>query len=225
MGTAHIMTRTNILEKGAIIQRDLETFLISPHIPGGFAGPALLRKIADVAEKYNAKYVKLTGSQRIAIIGIREADLDNAWAEFEDRSTAIGPTIRSIKICPGTRACKKARQDSPELGFALDQKFYGQPAQGKFKMGVSGCPNCCSDSWMKDIGFYGTADGYTMVVGGKGGGQPMLGRQLASGLTAEQAVTLADNVIRFYKKNAKAHERLGSTLERVGFDMLVNAVT
>ena len=103
-----IMTKTNIPEKGAIIQRDLETFSISPHIPGGFAEPALLRKIADVAEKYGAKYVKLIGAQRIAIIGIREDDLDKAWAEFTDRSKAIGLTIRSIQMCPGTRACKKA---------------------------------------------------------------------------------------------------------------------
>lgn len=70
------MTKTNIPEKGAIIQRDLETFAIHPHIPGGFADPALLRKIADVAEKYGAKFVKLTGAQRIAIIGIKEEDLD-----------------------------------------------------------------------------------------------------------------------------------------------------
>ena len=86
------MEKTNIPEKGAIIQRDMETFLIHPHIPGGFVEPALLRKIADVAEKYGAKYVKLTGAQRIAIIGLREEDLDNVWAEFEDRSKAVSYT-------------------------------------------------------------------------------------------------------------------------------------
>ncbi len=107
---SEIMTKTNIPEKGAIIQRDMETFSIAPHIAGGFADPALLRKIADVAEKYGAKYVKLTGAQRIAIIGIKEDDLDKAWAEFADRSKAIGLTVRSIHICPGTRACKKAKQ-------------------------------------------------------------------------------------------------------------------
>jgi len=140
------MTLTNLPEKGAIIQRDLETFSISPHIPGGFADPALLRKIAYVAEKYGAKFVKLTGAQRIAIIGIREADLDNVWAEFTDSSKAIGLTIRTTQMCPGTRAYKKAKQDSPGLGFALDKEFYGKPAPAKFKMGVSGCFNCCSDS-------------------------------------------------------------------------------
>jgi NAD(P)H-nitrite reductase large subunit len=218
------MTKTNIPEKGAIIQRDLETFSISPHIPGGFADPALLRKIADVAEKYGAKFVKLTGAQRIAIIGIREEDLDNAWAEFTDRSKAIGLTIRSIQICPGTRACKRAKQDSPGLGFALDKEFYGKPAPAKFKMGVSGCPNCCSDSWMKDIGFFGTNEGFKAVVGGKGGGTPKLGRELAEGLTADQAVALARKVIAFYRENGMAPERLAATIERVGFDTFVKAV-
>jgi NAD(P)H-nitrite reductase large subunit len=218
------MTKTNIPEKGAIIQRDLETFSISPHIPGGFADSALLRKIADVAEKYGAKFVKLTGAQRIAIIGIREEDLDNAWAEFTDRSKAIGLTIRSIQICPGTRACKRAKQDSPGLGFALDKEFYGKPAPAKFKMGVSGCPNCCSDSWMKDIGFFGTNEGFKAVVGGKGGGTPKLGRELAEGLTADQAVALARKVITFYRENGVAPERLAATIERIGFDRFVKAV-
>ncbi len=218
------MTKTNIPEKGAIIQRDLETFSISPHIPGGFAEPALLRKIADVAEKYGAKYVKLTGAQRIAIIGIKEDDLDKAWAEFTDQSKAIGLTIRSIQICPGTRACKKAKQDSPGLGFALDKEFYGKPAPAKFKMGVSGCSNCCSDSWMKDIGFFGTDKGFTAVAGGKGGGTAKIGRVLAEDLTADQAVALARKIITFYREQGKFPERLGATIERVGFDTFVKAV-
>jgi NAD(P)H-nitrite reductase large subunit len=219
------MAKANIPEKGAIIQRDMETFSISPHIPGGFATPALLRKIADVAEKYGAQYVKLTGAQRIAIIGIREEDLDNAWSEFTDRSKAIGLTIRSIQICPGTRACKKARQDSPGLGFALDAEFYGKPAPAKFKMGVAGCPNCCSDSWMKDIGFFGTDTGFVAVAGGKGGGTPRAGREIAHDLTQEQAVALARKIIAFYRENGKFPERLGATIDRVGFDVFLKAVT
>jgi NAD(P)H-nitrite reductase large subunit len=218
------MTKTNIPEKGAIIQRDLETFSILPHIPGGFADPALLRKIADVAEKYGAKYVKLTGAQRIAIIGIKEEDLDKAWAEFSDRSKAIGLTIRSIQICPGTRSCKRARQDSPGLGFALDKEFYGKPAPAKFKIGVAGCGNGCSDPFMKDLGFFGTDNGYTAVVGGKGGGTPKLGQEFAEGLTEEQAIALTRKVIAFYRENGVTPERLGATIERVGFGTFMKSV-
>lgn len=218
------MAKGNIPEKGAIIQRDMETYSISPHIPGGFVEPAMLRKIADVAEKYGAKYVKLTGAQRIAIIGVREEDLDTAWAEFEDRSKAIGLTIRSIQMCPGTRACKRAKQDSPGLGFALDKEFYGKPAPAKFKMGISGCPNGCSDPYLKDLGFLGTDNGFKALVGGKGGGTPKVGRALAEGLSAKQAVALTRKVVAFYRENGKAPERLGATIERVGFDTFAKAV-
>ena len=127
-------------------------------------------------------------------------------------------------MCPGTRACKRAKQDSPGLGFALDKEFYGTPAPAKFKMGVSGCANCCSDSWMKDLGFYGTDDGFTAVVGGKGGGTPRPGRELVAGLSQDQAVALARKVVAFYRENGQAPERLGATIDRVGFDAFTRAV-
>jgi NAD(P)H-nitrite reductase large subunit len=218
------MAKANIPAKGAIVQRDLETFSIAPHIPGGFIEPAMLRKIADVAEKYGAKFVKLTGTQRMVIIGIKEEDLDNAWAEFKDSSKAIGLTIRSIQMCPGTRACKRAKQDSPGLGFALDQEYYGKPAPAKFKMGVAGCPNGCSDPWLKDLGFFGTDNGFTAVAGGKGGGTARVGKVIAEGLTADQAVKLTARVVEFYRQNGKNPERLGATIDRVGYDVFAKAI-
>jgi NAD(P)H-nitrite reductase large subunit len=218
------MTKANIPAKGAIVQRDLETFGIHPHIPGGFADPALLRTIADVAEKYGAKYVKLTGAQRIMIIGIREEDLDAAWAEFDDTAKAIGLTVRSIQMCPGTRACKRAKQDSPGLGFALDKEYYGKPAPAKFKMGVAGCPNGCSDPWLKDLGFFGTENGFTAVAGGKGGGTAKVGMVIAEGLTEAQAMALAAKVIAFYRANGQNPERLGATIERVGLETFKKAI-
>jgi NAD(P)H-nitrite reductase large subunit len=127
-------------------------------------------------------------------------------------------------MCPGIRSCKRAKQDSPGLGFALDEEFYGKPAPAKFKMAVSGCPNCCTDPWMRDLGFIGTDDGFKAVVGGKGGGTPTLARELTDGLTEEQAVTLARQIITFYRENGQALERLGTTIERVGFDTFKDAV-
>jgi NAD(P)H-nitrite reductase large subunit len=217
------MAKGNILEKGAILQRD-GMYSISPHIAGGFCDPAVLRKIADVAEKYGARMLKLTGSQRIAIIGIREEDIDAARAEFEDGAHAIGPTVRTIKMCPGTRSCKKAIQDAPALGLALDAALYGQPMPAKFKMAVSGCPNCCSDSWMKDVGFFGTKNGFTVTVGGKGGRAPRVGRILAESISPEQAVDIVEKIIAFYRQNGKAHERLGSLIDRIGFEAFAEKI-
>ena len=110
------------------------------------------------------------------------------------------------------------------MGFALDKEFYGKPAPAKFKMGISGCSNCCSDSWMKDLGFFGTDEGFTAVAGGKGGGTAKVGREIATGLTEAQAIALARRVIAFYRENGKAPERLGGTIERVGFDTFKKAV-
>jgi NAD(P)H-nitrite reductase large subunit len=127
-------------------------------------------------------------------------------------------------MCPGTRACKRAKQDSPGLGFALDREFYGTPAPAKFKIGVSGCSNGCAEPFLKDLGFYGTDDGFTAVVGGKGGGTARMGQELVTGLTADQAVALAGRVIAFYREHGQAPERLGGTIERVGFDTFAKAV-
>lgn len=107
------MAKANIPEKGAIVQRDMETYLIHPHIPGGFVEPKLLRKIADVAEKYGAKYLKLTGAQRIAIIGLQEKDLDNVWAEFEDRKrpsvSRYGPSRSVLARGPARKRSRIVR--------------------------------------------------------------------------------------------------------------------
>jgi len=95
--------KTDLLDKGAIVQRDYETYAIAPHIPGGICEPSTLRKIADVAEKYNAKALKLTSAQRIAIVGVAESDIEDAWRDLDiPPGYAIGLCVRSVKFCPET---------------------------------------------------------------------------------------------------------------------------
>ena len=102
----------DLLDKGAVIQRDMETYAIAPHLTGGLITPKQLRDIADVAEKYNAAAVKVTGAQRIAIVGIKEEDIDKAWSDLGMKpGAAIGLCVRSVKICPGTTFCKRGLQD------------------------------------------------------------------------------------------------------------------
>lgn len=214
-----IPEKGNNIANGAIIQRDLETYSVSPHIAGGFCNPATLRKIADIAEKYGAEYLKITGSQRIALIGVREEDLERIWSDLGEAGTpAVGPCVRSIKICPGTRSCKKAVQNSIDLGMALDRKFFATPMPAKFKMGVSGCPNCCSDSWIKDIGFFGTGKGFKILVGGKGGRDTRTGKELVSAATVEECMQITGKIIDLYRANAKEKERLGPFIDRFGFE-------
>ena len=101
--------KTDLLEKGAILQRDKETYAIAPHLTAGIVTPDILRNLADVAEKYNAAAIKVTGAQRIAIVGLKEEDLDNAWKDLDmDPGAAVGLCVRSIKICQGLLFVKEA---------------------------------------------------------------------------------------------------------------------
>ena len=183
----------DIPEKGAIIQRDKETFAIAPHIAGGIASPDLLRKIADVSEKYGAAAIKITSAQRMSIVGLKEADLDNAWDELGMKpGAAIGLCVRSVKICPGTTFCKRGQQDSVGLGLKLDEIYHGMELPSKLKIGVSGCMNSCAENAIKDIGIMGTPKGFTVMVGGSAGLRPRLAEVIAEELDEEEVLDLED---------------------------------
>jgi len=210
--------KKDLLEKGAIIQRDYETYAIAPHIPGGICEPSTLRKIADVAEKYDAKALKLTSAQRIAIVGIAERDIEEAWRDLDiPPGYAIGLCVRSVKFCPGTTFCKRGKHDSVKLGMEFDRKYHGMPLPSKFKIGVSGCANSCAESWIKDLGFIGMPKGWKVVVGGSAGAAPAIAEVLAENLTDDEAIDIADRVIKYYK-NCDTKKRLGRYIKERGFE-------
>ncbi len=212
-------------EKGAVLQRDKTTYAIVPHVPLGVVTPEFLRKIADVAEKYNAQALKLTSADRIAMVGLREEDIDKAWKDLGvDPGAAVGACVRSIKVCPGTTFCRLAKQDSLALGAELDKRYHGYALPAKFKIGVSGCVNQCAENCIKDLGFVGKPKGWTATVGGNGGTRPRLAQVLADGLSTEEALEIADKVLNFYKENAKKNDRLGKLIDRVGFDEFKKAI-
>jgi len=212
-------------DKGVIIQRDKQTYAIAPHIPCGVVSPEILRKLADVSEKYQAAALKITSAARIAMVGIKEEDVDNVWADLGmSPGAAIGLCVRSIKACPGTTFCKRGMQDSLTLGMKLDEKHHGLELPGKLKMGVSGCPNQCAETCIKDIGLVGMKSGWRLLVGGNGGGKPRLSQELTRDLTTEQALELIDTIIEYYKANAKPHQRLGAMMEKTGFNEFKAAI-
>ncbi|MDD3043138.1 MAG: NAD(P)/FAD-dependent oxidoreductase [Methanosarcinaceae archaeon] len=208
----------DIPEKAAIVQRDGETYAIAPHIPGGIIYPKTLRKIADLAEKYNASALKLTSAQRIAIVGLKEGDLDSIWGELNMKpGAAIGLCVRSVKICPGTTFCKKGKQDAVGLGLKLDERYHGMELPSKFKMAVSGCPNSCSEPAIKDVGIMGTAKGYNLMVGGSAGPSPRLADTVAKDLSEDEVLDMVEKIINFYKGYGK-QKRLGKVIEEIGLE-------
>lgn len=214
--------KTDKLEKGAILQRDKKTYAIAPHIPGGIILDFnMLRKIADVAEKYGAQALKLTSAQRIAIVGLEEEKLDEVWEELGmPRGHALGLCVRSVKICPAMHFCRMAQQDAVTLGLELDKKYHGAVLPSKFKIGVSGCMNSCSESAVKDLGIIGTPKGYTVMIGGNAGAKPRLGDVVAEGVSPETVMALADKVIAYYQENANKYERLGRMIDRIGIEKI-----
>jgi len=202
---------------GAVLQRDKSTYAIVPHMPGGITTPDTLRKIADIAEKYNAAALKCTSAQRIAIVGLKHEDVEKAWGELGmDPGAAVGLCVRSIKICPATTFCKRGQQDAVGLGLELDKKYHGLELPSKFKMAVSGCQNSCSEPAVRDIGIMGTPKGYVVMVGGNAGIKPRLGDKIASQLEPDQVMDLVDKIISWYKENGKRNERIGELIDRIG---------
>ena len=127
-------------EKGAIPQKDRTTYAIAPHIPLRRGDAAkLLRKLADIAEKYEAQAMKITGATRIALVGLKEEDLDAVWDELGmDKGAAVGLCVRSIRACPGTTFCTMGKQDALGVGMKLDALYHAVELPGKFKMAVLG---------------------------------------------------------------------------------------
>ena len=205
-------------QKGVVLQRDRKTYAVAPHLPCGVVSPAMLRKIADVADKFHAQGVKCTSAQRIAIIGLQESDIDNVWAEFGETRPGhlIGDVVRSVKACPGTQFCKRAWQDSLQLGLELDAKYHCKHVPGKLKLGVSGCPNQCSETCIKDIGLIGGRRGWMIVVGGQGGRNPRLAQELTDDeVPTAHALAIVEALFKFYCDNAEPGERMGDLIDRV----------
>ena len=209
-----------MLPTGANLQKihnGNKTYAITPHLPGGFIKPDMLEKYVNVARKYHG-VLKLTSAQRIMITGLKAEDIDSIWDEL-GMNPAIGfaNCVRSVKICPGIAFCKRAKQDSIKLGFELDRRYIKKEMPSRMKMGVSGCPNSCSEAVIKDVGVIGTDIGWDIYVGGSAGAHPRLGDKLITGLNYEDTLKIVDIIVRYYQKNADI-ERVGQFIDRIGFE-------
>ena len=211
-------------EKSVILQRDKETYAIAPHIPCGMVTPDLLEKLAAVARKYKAAALKITSAARIALIGIKEEDIDTIWKELgTEQGHAVGLCVRSIKVCPGITFCRLAKQDSIAMGMKMDTKYHGMSMPSKMKMAVSGCKIQCGENCIKDLSLYGTETGWTILVGGMGGIKPRLAEVLAENVPSGEAEEVVERTINYYKENSK-RARLGFMLDAIGIETLREAV-
>lgn len=211
----------DMLEKGAIAQRDGQTFALTPRIPCGLITDfGLLRRIADAAERYGAQALKITSSERIAIIGVKPEDVDRIYDELGvPPGLALGLCVRSINACPGTTYCRMGLQDSLSLGLRLEQRFGNMPLPTKLKLAVSGCPMACGNSHVRDIGLIGTKKGFILEVGGSAGTQPRLAQVLEQGLSPDAAEARVLALIALIKELGRK-KRLFGIVDELGIEGL-----
>lgn len=198
-------------------------FPVTPHIPGGLTSPAELRAIADAAEKYNG-VLKIVGNA-ITILNVSAADGEKILADLGAKPQSfIAKSVRPVSMCPGKPYCPRAVQDSTTLGLMLDSKFFDQRVPGKIRIGVSGCPNCCAEVFVKDIGLFGTAFGYTLIVGGNAGRQAQIGQIIAEKVPSEEIPQIIERILDCYQEKGHDKERMGQFAERLGWDNFKTAV-
>jgi len=213
--------------KGAILQRDKETYAIVPRIPMGVLTPEILKNLAEVARKYKVRIIKITSGQRIALVGIKPEDIDNAWKDLEmEVGPAEGLCVHYVQACPGTETCKFGQGNSLGLAAKIEKMYVGKqgfiPAKTKF--GISGCRLNCAESYLRDIGVFAAPDGWTVVVGGNSGGRPRIGDMIAENLSEEEALNLVKKCLDYYSKNAGPRERMPRFIQRIGVQEFKKAV-
>ena len=202
----------------ANIQKD-GTFSVVPRIRGGVTSPDELRRIADVADKYHVPMVKITGSQRIDLLGIKKADLPKVWADLGMPSgQAYTKGVRMVKTCVGTEFCRFGTQDSTGAGIELERRFEQLFTPHKVKMATVGCPRNCAEATVKDIGLIGIEGGWQVVVGGAAGKSVRKADLLTTVETTEQALEASELFFQYYRENANYLERTYDFVERLGIE-------
>ena len=202
----------------ANIQKD-GTFSVIPRIRGGVTSPDELRRIADAAEKYQVRMVKITGSQRIDLLGVKKADLPKIWADLGMPSgQAYTKGVRMVKTCVGADFCRFGVQDSTSAGIELERRFENLFTPHKLKMGSVGCPRNCAEATVKDIGLVGQEGSWQVVVGGAAGKKVRKADLLITVETTEQALDAAALFFQFYRENANYLERTYDFVERLGIE-------
>jgi len=204
----------------ANIQRD-GTFSVVPRIRGGVTSPAELRRIADVAEKYDVRMVKITGSQRIDLLGVAKADLPKIWADLGMPSgQAYTKGVRMVKTCVGTEFCRFGTQDAIGTGIELERSLENLYTPHKTKMAVVGCPRNCAEATVKDIGLVGQEGGWQVVVGGAAGKSVRKADLLITVTTSAEALEAAHLFFQYYREHANYLERTYDFVERSGIETI-----
>ena len=205
----------------ANIQKD-GTYSVVPRMWGGLTTPNELRAIADAAEKYKVPTVKVTGGQRIDLLGVKKDDLPAIWADLGKAGMvsghAYGKSLRTVKTCVGAEHCRFGTQLAMDMGVKLEKMLFGMWSPHKVKLAVSGCPRNCAESGIKDVGIIGVDSGYEIYVAGNGGIKTEVAQFLCKVSTDDEVKEMSGAFLQLYREEAFYLERTCHYVERVGLD-------
>jgi NAD(P)H-nitrite reductase large subunit len=222
--------KDDILPKAAILQRDGETYAIMVPLLGGVMDIRTARRIADVGEAYGVKTLKITGAQRLALMGIKEEDIDAVYDALETephQGTAL--CQQYVKVCPGNTFCTRGQRDTITFAKKLSERFHPFPKiTAKVKIGIAGCYNSCVEPAIKDIGLIGLPKGWIVMVGGAGGKDPMLGEVIARNQSDDQVLEMMESILKYYRgvslRPQTRNLRLGVILNKQGLEQFLRAL-
>jgi nitrite reductase (NADH) large subunit len=205
----------------ANIQKD-GTYSVVPRMWGGLTTPGELRAIADAAEKYQVPTVKVTGGQRIDLLGVKKADLPHMWADLAKAGMvsghAYGKSLRTVKTCVGSEHCRFGTQLAMGMGVKLEKMLFGMWSPHKVKLAVSGCPRNCAESGIKDVGVIGVDSGYEIYVAGNGGIRTEVAQFLCKVANDDEVMEYSAAFLQLYREEAFYLERTVHYVNRVGLD-------
>ena len=211
----------------ANIQKD-GTYSVVPRMWGGMTSAAELRAIADVVDRYDIPDVKVTGGQRIDLLGVKKEDLPAVWKDLNDAGMVSGHAyakgLRTVKTCVGSTWCRFGTQDSTGLGIKLEKFMWGSWTPAKVKLAVTGCPRNCAEATCKDIGVICVDSGYQIVYGGAAGLHIQGTTELGTVKTEEEVIEIAGAMTQMYREQGFYLERIYKWAERVGYDTVKAAI-
>ncbi len=202
----------------ANIQKD-GTYSVVPRMWGGETTASELRRIADAVDKYKIPTVKVTGGQRIDLLGVKKEDLPAVWKDLGMPSGhAYAKALRTVKTCVGSEWCRMGTQDSTQMGKDLERAMWRMYAPHKVKFAVSGCPRNCAESGIKDVGVIGVDSGWEMYVAGNGGIKTEVAHFLVKVKTAAEVLEYTGAFCELYRQEGWYLERTVHFVGRVGLD-------
>lgn len=191
------------------------TYAITPHIPGGFITADNLIKIGEVAKKYNA-VLKLTSGQRILITNLKQEDLSTIWDDLGmEPAVKTQNSLKNVEICPAN-FCKRSKYPTIGIGMKISKNFHGMELPSRTKIAVAGCRNACASVYSKDIGVLVDIDGkFIVTVGGSAGFHPRSSDIVTKNLSEDEAYSLVEIILNYYKEYGQLGEKLGNFVDRV----------